>query len=168
MSFATTLNFILSFTIALVLHELGHLAAAKLCRVPVISIGLGWGPKLCRRTFRDIDCQLRMLPLGAFVQMNMSAFHQRPVNQQLLILGAGIAVNLLLGLAFWGTLFGTLNLSLAVGNLLPIYQQDGWKGAIVLIRKLLGRSSALIEWTVTISGALIALAVLAKAVVAII
>ena len=163
MSFATALNFILSFTVALVLHELGHLAAAKLCRVPVISIGLGWGPKLCRRTFHDIDCQLRMLPLGAFVQLKMNVFHERPVNQQLVILGAGIAVNLLLAIIFWGTLFGTLNLSLAVGNLLPLYQQDGWKGAIVLSRKLLGRSNALVEWTVTISGALIALGVLAKA-----
>jgi hypothetical protein len=104
-----------------------------------------------------------MLPLGAFVQLNMNVFHQRPVNQQLLVLGAGIVVNLLIAIIFWGTLFGTLNLSLAVGNLLPVYQQDGWKGAIVLSRKLLGRSSAVVEWTVTISGALIALAVLAKA-----
>ena len=167
MSF-TILNFLISFTIALLLHELGHLVAAKLCRVPVISVGLGWGPKLCRRTFRDIDCQLRMLPLGAFVQLKMNVFHQRPVNQQLLILGAGIAVNLFLAIAFWGTLFGTLNLSLAFGNLLPLYQQDGWKGAIVLSRKLLGRSNALVEWTVTIFGALIALAVLAKAFVALV
>jgi Zn-dependent protease len=168
MSLVTTLNFILSFIIALVLHELGHLVAAKMCRVPVISMGLGWGPKLCRRTFRDIDCQLRMLPLGAFVQLKMNVFHQRSLNQQLLILGAGIAVNLLLAIIFWGTLFGTFNLCLAVGNLLPLYQQDGWKGAIVLSRKLLGRSSAPIEWTVTISGALLALAVLAKAFVCLI
>lgn len=167
MSF-TVVNFLISFTIALILHELGHLVAAKLCRIPVISVGLGWGPKLCRRTFRDIDCQLRMLPLGAFVQLKMAVFHQRPVNQQLFVLGAGIAVNLLLAIAFWGTLFGTLNLALAVGNLFPIYQQDGWKGAIVLSRKLFGRSSALVEWTVTISGALIALAVLAKAFVALV
>lgn len=168
MSSITILNFLFSFTIALVLHELGHLVAAHLCRVPVTSIGLGWGPKLCRRTVRDIDCQLRMLPLGAFVQLKMNVFHQRPVRQQLLVLGAGIAVNLVLAIVFWGTLFGTLNLSLAVGNLFPIYQQDGWKGAIVLSRKLLGRSSALVEWTVTISGALIALAVLAKAFVALV
>ena len=166
-TFAPMFNFILAFTIALVLHELGHLTAAKLCGVPVTSIGLGWGPKLCRRTFRDIDCQLRVLPLGAFVQFEMSVFHRRPVNQQLLVLGAGIVVNLILGILFWGTLFGTLNLSLAVGNSLPLYQQDGWKGAIVLSRKLLGRSSTLLEWGITIFGGVIALAVLAKAVVAV-
>jgi membrane-associated protease RseP (regulator of RpoE activity) len=167
-AFTPTANFILSFTAALVLHELGHLVAAKLCGVPVTSIGLGWGPKLCRRTFRDIDCQLRVLPLGAFVQLEMAVFHRRPVNQQLLVLGAGIAVNLILAILFWGTLFGTLNLSLAVGNLLPIYQQDGWKGAIVLSRKLIGRSSAVSEWIITIAGGAIAVAVLAKALVALI
>jgi membrane-associated protease RseP (regulator of RpoE activity) len=167
-SIAPILNVILSFTIALILHELGHLTAARLCKVPVTSIGLGWGPKLWRRTFSDIDCQLRMLPLGAFVQMNMNVFHRRPVNQQLLVLGAGIVVNVILAVLTWGTLFGTLNLSLAIGNLLPLYQQDGWKGAIVLCRKVLGRSSALVEWTVTISGALIALGVFAKALISII
>ena len=39
-------NFILSFAVALVLHELGHFLAARACRVPVTGAGFGWGPKL--------------------------------------------------------------------------------------------------------------------------
>jgi regulator of sigma E protease len=161
------LNFMISFTLALILHELGHLMAARLCGVPVTGMGLGWGPKLCRRTFSNIDYQLRMLPLGAFVRMDMSVFHRRSLNQQLFVLGAGIGVNLLLAILTWGSLFGVLNLGLAIGNCLPLYQQDGWKGAIVVCRKLLGRTSPLVEWTVTILGGLIALSVVVKALVAI-
>lgn len=157
------LNFIVSFTIALVFHELGHLTAARLCSVPVTAVGLGWGPKLYRRTFSNIDYQLRLLPFGAFIKMNMDVFRQRAVNQQLLVLSAGIAVNLLLACLTWGSLFGVLNLGLAVGNCIPLYQQDGWKGAIVISRKIMGRSSSFVEWTVTISGGLITLVVLAKA-----
>jgi hypothetical protein len=158
-----TLNFIFSFTFALILHELGHLTAARLCGVPVTAIGLGWGPTLYRRNLSDVDCQVRLLPIGAFVRMDMTVFRRRSLDQQLLVLGAGIGINLLLAVLTWGSLFSVLNLGLAIGNSFPLYQQDGWKGAILISRKLLGRTSPLVEWTITISGGLIALAVLARA-----
>jgi membrane-associated protease RseP (regulator of RpoE activity) len=161
------LNFIISFTLALILHELGHLTAARLCGVPITEFGLGWGPKLYRRNFNNVDCQLRLLPIGAFVRMDMQVLQRRSLNQQLLVLGAGIGVNLMLAILTWGTLFGVLNLGLAVGNCIPLYQQDGWKGAIVISRKLLGRKSPLIEWTLTVLGGLLAVGVVATALSAI-
>ena len=161
---APTLNFIISFAFALILHELGHLTAARLCGVPVTQVGLGWGPKIFQRKFEGRDYQLRLLPIGAFVRMDMRALQLRRVHEQLFILGAGIGVNLLLAFVAWGTLFGILNLALAVGNCIPLYQQDGWKGAIVLSRKLLGKPNRLVEWTVTIFGGLFALGIFTKAV----
>ena len=161
------LNFIFSFTLALILHELGHLAAARLCRVPVTAMSLGWGPRLYSRTLSNINCQLRLLPIGAFVQMDMGVFRTRSINKQLLVLSAGVGVNLALALITWGTLFGVLNLGLAIGNSLPVYQQDGWKSAIVVCRRLLGRSSALAEWTITIIGGAMALAVIVRALFAV-
>ena len=160
---APTLNFIISFAFALILHELGHLTAARLCHVPVSEVGLGWGPKILQRRFEGLDCQLRLLPIGAFVRMDMRVLQLRRIHQQLFVLGAGIGVNLMLAILTWGTLFGILNLALAIGNCIPLYQLDGWKGAIVLSRKLLGRQNRLVEWTVTIIGGLFALGVFAKA-----
>jgi membrane-associated protease RseP (regulator of RpoE activity) len=161
---APTLNFIVSFIFALILHELGHLTAARMCDIPVTQVGLGWGPRIIERKIDGLDCQLRLLPIGAFVRMDMRVFHVRSLHQQLFVLGAGIGVNLMLAILTWGTLFGVLNLGLAVGNCIPLYQQDGWKGAIVLSRKLLGRPNRLVEWTVTIFGGLFALGVFTKAV----
>ena len=160
---APTLNFLISFAFALILHELGHLTAARLCHVPVSEVGLGWGPKILQRRFEGLDCQLRLLPIGAFVRMDMRVLQLRRIHQQLFVLGAGIGVNLMLAILTWGTLFGILNLALAIGNCIPLYQLDGWKGAIVLSRKLLGRQNRLVEWTVTIIGGLFALGVFAKA-----
>src|SRR5690242_15393472 len=100
------LTFILSFTVALVVHELGHLLAARLCRVPVTAAGLGWGPRICERNFSNTKFELRLLPIGAFVRMDMLTLQRRPLDHQLLVLGAGIAVNLVLAALTWGTLFG--------------------------------------------------------------
>jgi membrane-associated protease RseP (regulator of RpoE activity) len=129
-------------------------------------MGLGWGPKLYRRNFSNIDYQLRLLPLGAFVQMEMGTFRRRPLNQQLMVLSAGVVVNLVLAVLTWGSLFGVLNLGLAIGNSLPLYQQDGWKSAIVVCRRLLGRTSPVAEWMLTVVGGVMALAVITRALIA--
>ena len=150
-----TLNAILSFVVAMVLHEIGHWVAAQRCKVPVIQAGLGWGPKILSRRILGVDCQLRLFPVGAFTRMDMMVLQRRPLSQQLIVLGAGIAVNLFLATIAWGTLFGLVNLVLAIGNVLPLYQLDGWKGGMVICRKLLGGRNSLVEWAFTIMGGLV-------------
>ena len=116
---ASAINIILSFAGALVLHEMGHFIAARACRVPVTQAGFGWGPKIFGFRVNGVDYQLRLLPVGAYIRMDMSGLQRRPLFQQLFVLLAGIAVNLILGAVAWGTFFGTLNLALAVRNLFP-------------------------------------------------
>jgi membrane-associated protease RseP (regulator of RpoE activity) len=156
-------NVLLSFFAALVLHELGHYVAARVCGVPIKQAGFGWGPKLFGVRVSNVDCQLRLLPVGAYVQMDMAALQRRPLLQQLFVLGAGIGVNLVLCVLSWGTLFGALNLGLAIGNLIPFYQLDGWKTGMVICRKMFGRPSPLVEWVLTLGGGAIALSVLMRA-----
>ena len=158
------INAIVSFVSALVLHELGHYLAARLCRVPVKQAGFGWGPKIFGARLRGVDCQVRLLPVGAYVQMDMVTLQRRPLAQQLLVLGAGVGVNLVLCALSWGSLFGSLNLALAIGNMIPVYQLDGWKSGMVIVRKLFGRPSPLVEWTFTLGGGAIALAVMLRAI----
>lgn len=157
------LNAIVSFVAALVLHELGHCIAARMCAVPIKQAGFGWGPKLFGVRFSKVECQLRLLPVGAYVRMDMIALQQRPLPQQLFVLGAGIAVNLVLCVLTWGSIFSALNLALAIGNLIPLYQLDGWKSGMVIVRSLFGRSSPLVEWVLTLGGVAIALAVFVRA-----
>lgn len=158
----STINFILSFAGALALHELGHLLAARACRVQVTQAGLGWGPKLFGFRVKGIDYQLRALPIGGYIRMDMSALQRRPLLQQLFVLLAGVAVNFILSGIAWGTFFGTINLLLAVGNLFPLYQQDGWKSGMVIWRNVFRRPSPLVEWSFTLCAGALALIVVAS------
>ena len=162
------MNFILvnafvSFVAALVLHEMGHYFAARMCAVPIKQAGFGWGPKLGGVRLSKVDCELHLLPVGAYVRMDMVALQRRPLSQQLFVLGAGIGVNVVLAVLTWGSLFGALNLALAIGNLIPLYQLDGWKGGMVIVRSMFGRKSPLVEWMLTLGGVAIALAVFVRA-----
>jgi membrane-associated protease RseP (regulator of RpoE activity) len=156
-------NVVVSFVAALILHEMGHYFAARMCAVPIKQAGFGWGPKLFGIRLSKVDCQLRLLPVGAYVQMDLVALQSRPLLQQLFVLGAGIGVNLVLCVLTWGSLFSALNLALAIGNLIPLYQLDGWKGGMVIVRSMFGRKSPLVEWMLTLGGGAIALAVVVRA-----
>jgi hypothetical protein len=167
MSFALSLiNVVSCFMVAMVSHELGHYLAARACGVPIKQVGLGWGPTLFRRIVGGVDCELRSLPLGAYVQMDMNILQTRPIIQQLLVLTAGILANFALAAITWRTTFGALNLGLAIGNILPLYQHDGWKSCLVISRWAFGRPSPVVEWSFTIIGGLMGLGILVGAVLA--
>ena len=155
-------NFILSFAAALVLHELGHFLAAYACRVPITQAGFGWGPKLFGFRVKEVDYQLRALPIGAYIRMDMSALQKRSLFQQLFVLLAGVAVNFILSGIAWGTFFGTLNLLLGVANLFPLYQQDGWKSGMVIWRRVFKRPTPLVDWSFTLSAGVLGFIVLAS------
>ena len=157
---AFLVNFVVSFIAAMVLHELGHYFAARICGVPVKGAGLGWGPRLFGARVSDVDYQLRVLPVGAYIQMDMAALQTRPLLQQLFVLGAGVGMNLVLCVLAWGSLFGALNLALAIGNIVPFYQLDGWKSGIVICRRIFGGPCPLVEWVLTLGGGAIVLAIL--------
>lgn len=157
------INATVSFIASLVLHELGHYIAARMCAVPVKQAGLGWGPKLFGVCLNQVDCQVRLLPIGAYVQMDMRALQSRPLLQQLFVLGAGIGVNLVLCVLTWGSLFSVINLALAIGNLVPLYQLDGWKGGMVICRRIFGRPSPVVEWVFTLTGGAVAAVVMVRA-----
>ena len=160
---ASLLNVFSSLALSLTAHEVGHVLAARICRVPVTAAGFGCGPKLIDVRIRNVEYHLRLLPLGAYIRMDIARLQTRPLVQQLVVLLAGIAVNFILGVLAWGTFFGTLNIVLALTNLLPVYQQDGWKTGIVICRHLLGRANQAVEWSFTILAGLVGLAIFARA-----
>ena len=155
------ISYILCFAVALLIHELGHLAAARVCAVSVSEFGLGWGPKIFGFKAGQVEYKLHALPIGAYVRLDMGELQRRPLSQQVLILMAGINVNLIASALTMGTSFSTMNLLLASTNLLPLYQQDGWKCGMVMLRALLRRKSAIVEWTFTIAGSALSLALFA-------
>jgi membrane-associated protease RseP (regulator of RpoE activity) len=154
--------YVLLFALTMLIHELGHLVAARLCGIGATELGLGWGPKLLEKRAFGIRFKLHFLPVGAYVRLDMRGLQERPLVQQVFVLLAGVMVNLAAALATQGTWFGLLNYFLAATNLLPLYQQDGWKCGMVMLRALLSRRSSLVEWTFTVAGTFISFTAIAS------
>lgn len=147
----------LYFLLAMFIHELGHLAAARVCAVPATELGIGWGRRIFGFRWGAVEYKIHALPLGAYVRLDMSELQRRPLSQQVLVMLAGINVNLVAAALTAGTRFSAVNLLLAATNLLPLYQQDGWKCGMLMLRAMLRRRSALVEWTFTIAGSFISI-----------
>jgi membrane-associated protease RseP (regulator of RpoE activity) len=156
------ITYVLLFAATMFIHELGHLAAARLCGVGATELGLGWGPKLFELRVWGVRFRLHLLPVGAYVRLDMKSLQTRPLVQQVFVLLAGVLVNLAAALSTQGTWFSLMNYLLAATNLLPLYQQDGWKCGMVMLRALLARRSALVEWTFTVAGAVVSCTALAS------
>ena len=146
------LTYVAYFILALILHEVGHCVASYACRVKVTEFGLGWGPELYTFQYRKVVYGIRLLPLGAYVRLDLQGLLSRPLFQQIIVLLAGIAANLIAAVLTEGSRFSLMNYLLAATNILPLYQQDSWKCGVVIIRDVFRRKSSLVEWTFTIAG----------------
>ena len=100
--------------VLVLLHELGHFIAAKMCGVRVDVFSIGFGPRLWGMKRSDTDYRISALPLGGYVRMAGDnpveertgaayEFLSRPRWQRCIIAVAGPAMNILLTFAiFWG------------------------------------------------------------------
>ena len=139
----------------MLIHEFGHLIAARMLKISCTELGLGLGPKVFSFRVRSISFSLRSIPLGSFVRLD--GLKSSSPGRQLCIHLAGIAFNLVFGFMTYGTLFGWINLLVGAGNLLPLYQHDGWKCGVVILRTLMRRKSQPAEWAFTFSGGFVSL-----------
>jgi membrane-associated protease RseP (regulator of RpoE activity) len=92
-------------------HELGHFLAAKWCDVHVQTFSIGFGPAFPGCSFRrgETTYKLAVLPLGGYVNMvgegpeadedehYPRSFKNKTVGQRMLIISAGVIMNVLLG-----------------------------------------------------------------------
>jgi regulator of sigma E protease len=115
------------------IHELGHFLAAKWCDVHVKTFAVGFGPPVpgCQFTSGETTYKLGLIPLGGFVAMvgegdtdgdaadgeadpqaakeaakaDPRSFANKPVAQRMLVISAGVIMNLLLGATFFAVAY---------------------------------------------------------------
>ena len=124
---------VLALGILIIVHEWGHYAVARLCKMRVDRFAIGFGPALIRRQWGDTMFQVGIIPLGGYVQIaglnpedegidrdDPRAYPNRPAWQRFLTIAAGPLVNyafaviLLLGLNWILGIPGTM-----AGRVLP-------------------------------------------------
>lgn len=103
--------------IMVLVHEFGHFAAAKLCRVRVEAFAIGFGRKILGFESGGTSYQLNLLPLGGYVKMagelpgeehhsgDPGEFQNHPRWQRVVITVAGPIANFLLSLGLMTGLY---------------------------------------------------------------
>ena len=104
-------------------HELGHFAVAKWCGVFVERFSIGFGPILCSFKKGDTEYALSLIPFGGYVKMlgqddmdpsqltteeiaqDPRAYSSKNVPQRMGIISAGVIMNVITGMLFFGLAF---------------------------------------------------------------
>jgi regulator of sigma E protease len=105
----TVLLVAIGLGLVIFIHELGHFLAAKWCDVHVETFSIGFGPPLpgCRFRKGETVYQIALIPLGGYVKMvgegsedegedDPRSFKNKTVGQRMLIISAGVIMNVLL------------------------------------------------------------------------
>lgn len=129
MSISAILLFILILLILVVVHEFGHFIAAKLVGMRVDEFAFGFPPRLFSKKVGETTYAFNAIPLGGYVSIfgengseedkkahgathHPRAFANRPWWAQLLVLVAGVTMNMLLALfLFIGISYGEIKIS---------------------------------------------------------
>jgi regulator of sigma E protease len=94
----------------ILIHEAGHLAAAKAVGIPVAGFAIGLGPKLWSRRWGRTEYSLRWLPLGGFVLpavADADEFRAFPLGRRVLYFLGGPLANLAAALPALAVLNGS-------------------------------------------------------------
>jgi regulator of sigma E protease len=113
----SVLYFLLLVGVLVVIHELGHFAAAKLLDVKVLRFSFGYGRPLVRAKVGETEYQVAVFPLGGYVRIlgiegettdkadAGRSFAARPLWQRVVIVLAGPAANLVLPVVIYFVFF---------------------------------------------------------------
>ena len=97
---------ILLFGVMIAVHELGHFAVAKACKVRVDEFSIGMGPAIFKKQKGETLYSLRIIPMGGYCAMagedegsdDPNALTNKKPWQRVLILAAGSFMNFVMGL----------------------------------------------------------------------
>ncbi|MCI0700555.1 MAG: site-2 protease family protein [Planctomycetia bacterium] len=111
-----TLKVVIGLGLVIFIHELGHFLAAKWCDVHVKTFSIGFGPAVpfCSYKWGETTYMVGIIPLGGYVAMvgegeggegeeegeeDPRSFRKKTVGQRMLIISAGVIMNIILGMA---------------------------------------------------------------------
>ncbi|MDP2704225.1 MAG: M50 family metallopeptidase [bacterium] len=97
---------IISLSILILVHELGHFLFAKLFKMPVEEFGIGFPPRLLKKKIGETVYSVNLLPFGGFVKItgenneamgqssNARSFSSFPIWKRSVVILAGVASNI--------------------------------------------------------------------------
>jgi regulator of sigma E protease len=116
----TIFYFLITIGILVLVHELGHFLAAKFFGMRVDRFSIGFPPRAFGKKIGETDYCVSWIPIGGYVKIagmidesfdteylneepKPWEFRSKPIWQRLIVICAGVAMNILLAvLIFWG------------------------------------------------------------------
>lgn len=103
------LKIIILLGFLVIIHEGGHFVMAKLCKVQVNEFSIGFGPIIFEKEKKNTKYQIRLIPLGGFVNMEGEeepsekdgSFSKASIGKKIAIVLAGGLVNILFGILLY-------------------------------------------------------------------
>lgn len=109
----TILLLLLTLSIIVLVHELGHFLSAKLFKVTVKEFAIGFGRILYSKKYNGTLYAFRAIPLGGFVELEgeqavegPNSFRNKHPLVKVIILGAGVVMNLILATVLFAIFLG--------------------------------------------------------------
>ena len=107
---ALKIIFLLGFLV--LIHETGHYIVAKICKIKVNEFAIGFGPKIWRKKGKQTEYELRLIPLGGFVNLEgeeqdseeQGSFSKASIPKRIAVVAAGALVNIIFGIIAYAIL----------------------------------------------------------------
>lgn len=123
------LGILLLLSVLIVIHEAGHLLAARWAGIPIAGFSVGFGPKLWKRRWGQVEYSLRWFPLGGFVMpaADEAEFSSIPLRKRLAFYLGGPLANLIVALP----LLALLNVVERGPSIYALFVDPFWQAAFV-------------------------------------
>jgi regulator of sigma E protease len=111
---------VVAFGALVIIHELGHFALARSCRMRVERFSVGFGPVLFRRRRGEVEWVLSAVPFGGYVKIagmapgediedgDLGAYANQPAWRRFVVILAGPAMNYLFAVLLAAAMLASL------------------------------------------------------------
>ena len=120
--FIAILAFLSAILILVLIHEFGHFFAAKLVKIKIERLSIGFGKPFWKyKSKNNIEYALAPILLGGFVKLDDKSFNSASTWRRLLIMLAGVFANILFAVIMFWLLFiiGIDSLKPVIGKITP-------------------------------------------------
>jgi membrane-associated protease RseP (regulator of RpoE activity) len=122
---------LLGISFLVFVHEVGHFVAARLCKIPVLSFAVGFGPAIFKYQYKGTEYRLNLLPVGGYVATPAEETKLSAVHKRLFFYSAGVLMNVLTAVVFLTILFSVTGVpivkgvAVSYGDTVPLLQGLG-------------------------------------------